>query len=434
MVARNLGSASEIRAEVQKRVLDVLSEQINPAQPTTASSTSADIKKIGLETLDQLLQSSSHSLVVGWEIILEILGSICEPLIKEEILERDAKTDIATSPGSRKRRPAPLIFANDKAGVALVRIAFHSLTLVCDSLPDLSPDHLRLCISTLGRFGRQTDTNIALTAAGSLMWAVSDSIQAKRKVSEDEPVYSALWVFLLLEVLRLCSDSRPEVRVGAIQTLFRTLQLYGATLSLETWDECIWKVVFSLLDALTTIIRSAPSDLSPTIQEEGDANTAWNDSKILALQSTGALFNDFLATKVIQLPSFREIWDKYLHFVEEAFLLDHPHVSASALRSLEKALEATGNIDGELKDLTSFLCEKTWVVCDEMGETIVRRARKPISPSSSEDMDFCAHDQDTFSAFIGVIRALRTRSLAVAGSEWSFEQLSRLIRIIKGEI
>jgi hypothetical protein len=74
----------------------------------------------------------------------------------------------------------------------------------------LSPENLRLCISTLqvGQFGRQADTIIALTAAESLFWGVSDAIQAKRHEADHEPAYSVLWVRLLREILRLCDDPR----------------------------------------------------------------------------------------------------------------------------------------------------------------------------------------------------------------------------------
>jgi hypothetical protein len=41
--------------------------------------------------------------------------------------------------------------------------------------------------------------------------------------------------------------------MGAIQMLFRTLQLYGVTLSLEMWDECVWEVTFPLLDTLSPL-------------------------------------------------------------------------------------------------------------------------------------------------------------------------------------
>jgi hypothetical protein len=43
--------------------------------------------------------------------------------------------------------------------------------------------------------------------------------------------------------------------MGAIQILFRTLQLYGAMLSLDTWDEFVRKVMFPLLDTLPPHMR-----------------------------------------------------------------------------------------------------------------------------------------------------------------------------------
>ena len=91
---------------------------------------------------------------------------------------------------------------------------------MCDGLSALSPENLRLCITTLGQLGRQADTNIVLTVAESLFWGVSDAIQAKQREADHEPAYSALWMHLLLEILCLCVDARPEVRMGAIQTLF----------------------------------------------------------------------------------------------------------------------------------------------------------------------------------------------------------------------
>jgi hypothetical protein len=56
----------------------------------------------------------------------------------------------------------------------------------------------------------------------------------------DREAYSARWVHLLLEILFLCADARPEVRMGSIQTLFRT-QLYVDALMLG----------LDLLDSLT---------------------------------------------------------------------------------------------------------------------------------------------------------------------------------------
>jgi len=66
------------------------------------------------------------------------------------------------------------------------------MTLMCDALAELSPKHLRLCISTLGQFGRQAGTNTALTASESLFWGVSDVIQVKWHKANHEGVNSVL--------------------------------------------------------------------------------------------------------------------------------------------------------------------------------------------------------------------------------------------------
>lgn len=173
---------------------------------------------MGLETLHQILQASGHTLLVGWETIFEVLGSVCRPAPSDP-----ASYLAPPESGPSRGRPPPLGYLQERGYSALIKIAFQCMTLMC----------------------------IALTVAEG----VSDAIQAKRREADHEPAYSALWMHLLLEILRLCADARPEVRMGTIQTLFRTLQLYGATLSLETWDECVRKVTFPLLDKLSPHVR-----------------------------------------------------------------------------------------------------------------------------------------------------------------------------------
>ncbi|KAG8951066.1 hypothetical protein FRC00_007450, partial [Tulasnella sp. 408] len=295
VVPRNISSVGNSQGDIQGRVIDVLSQQVLLEGHVSSLSVVIDIKKLGLETLHKILQSSGHSLVVGWEAIFDMLGSVCQPLaIKSSPLASPSTPTPATLNPKSRLPPLSVTTSFPKGAVILVRIAFQSLTLVCESLDSLTPEQLRLCIRTLGQFGRQQETNIALTAAESLLWGVSDSIQAKRKDVEKEPVYSSLWTFLLLELQGLCNDSRPEVRNGAIQTLFRTLQLYGATLSLETWDDVVWKVILPLLDTLSISVKE--SAVATAVEMEPPTPTPanvlsknpWDESKSLTLQSVGA--------------------------------------------------------------------------------------------------------------------------------------------------
>ncbi|KAF8495991.1 hypothetical protein F5888DRAFT_1804548 [Russula emetica] len=160
---------------------------------------------------------------------------------------------------------------------ALIKIAFQCMALMCDALAALSPEHLRICISTLGQFA---DTNMALTAAVSLFWGISDAIQTKRR------------------------------------------ELYGATLSPGTWDECLWKVTFPLLDTLSPRRRNAltpPSspdaaahaDDVDTLASDSSLSSSSGESKLVALQSIGAITSDLLMWKIMDLPKHNASWPPF---------------------------------------------------------------------------------------------------------------------------
>ncbi|KAJ7449990.1 hypothetical protein B0H11DRAFT_323334 [Mycena galericulata] len=443
IVPRNLTTTGDLQAEVQKRVLDVLAQQVVPDYSVSGGSTttSVELRRMGLETLHQILEASGHTLVVGWETIFEMLASVCKPPPPARTASLDSVSALSSPPSPVLRiKPMPLGLGipSEKSYTALVKIAFQSLTLVCDSVSSLSPAHLRLCISTLGQFGRQADTNIALTAAASLLWSVSDAIQSKRKNAEEEPEYNALWMFLLLEVLGLCTDARPEVRDGAIQTLFRTMQLYGATLSQETWDQCIWKVTFPLLDSLTTEIRHF-AVTSPSRTPEAATTTmpvppeqAWDESKTLALHSIGSILHDFLASKIIRLDSFVKAWDVFVDHIQDTVLLDNRSISPPALRSLEKAVKASSGASPDVRTKVTEIWERVWTMSDTVGDAVVRRGSATVSHAPGAEGPHKPFTQESLVAFLDVIRCTRNTSRALDGVEWPLERLTRLMAILKG--
>ena len=385
---------------------------------------------MGVETLHQILQASGHTLVVGWEIIFQMLESVCRPATPVRSGSVDSLSVLSSTPPSTSRlKSLPLGLGNpsEKSYTALVKIAFQSLTLVCDSVSSLSPEHLRLCITTLGQFGRQADTNIALTAAASLLWSVSDAIQSKRKNVDEEPEYSELWMFLLLEVLGLCTDARSEVRDGAIQTLFRTMQLYGSTLSSETWDQCIWKVTFPLLESLTTEIQSYNESGAGELSKL----QAWDESKILALHSIGSLFNDFLVSKIMFLDSFTKAWDVFVGHVQKSVLLDNRSISAPALRCLEKGIKASASAEGVLKPRLTEILQRVWEAIDVLGSAVLQRS-SPASIPVAEGSPIQPLTQESLVAFVDVIQSTRKTSRTLTGKEWNLEKLTRLMAVLKG--
>jgi hypothetical protein len=427
VVPRNI--AKDSKEDVQKRVIDALSKQII-ADPVwnEASPTRVEVTRMGLEALHEILQLFGHTLLVGWESIFDMLASVCTTITTR--LDIDLSQSAAPSAPSspvKSKRPLALGLASERSYAALVKIAFNSLKLVCDSLSILSLDQLRLCISTIGKFGRQPDTNIALTAAESILWSVSDSIQAKRKESPEEQEWDGIWMFLLLEVLGLCTDGRSAVRVGAIQTLFRTLQLYGATLTLQTWDDCIWKVTFPLLDSISASSRQASIiPMSPAENPETQ-DRAWNDSKILALQSTGAMFSQFLASKIIRLESFEKAWDVFVSSIQDTVLTDSRPVSGPALRCLDVMLQATQDVtESDLEQRRIHISERAWECFRVVGSTVVAEA----SSATTERKDTQPYSQDSLVALVDVLRSTRR---ITDGGEWTIEKLTRMTTILKGQ-
>lgn len=199
---RNINATGELQAQMQLRILEALSQQVIFEVHSIAGAVATDIRKLGLETLHDILQISAHSFVVGWKIVFDMMASVCQQ-------PQQPLSTPAVEPPSAKPRPPPLRpLNNDRGNIVLTRVAFKSLTLVCDAVDTLPPNDLRLCIATIALFGQQSDTNMALTAAESLLWSVSDSIQSKRRDVEKESTYSELWMFLLKELRKLCADER----------------------------------------------------------------------------------------------------------------------------------------------------------------------------------------------------------------------------------
>ncbi|KIK34917.1 hypothetical protein CY34DRAFT_812567 [Suillus luteus UH-Slu-Lm8-n1] len=435
VVPRNLSSTGDLQAIVQRRVLDVLFKQIVPASSDVpATSTNVELRRMGLETLHQILQASGHTFVVGWGSIFEMLGSICKPaaLSRSQSVDSISTVSLQETP---RQKSLPLGYVNDRGYTALVKIAFQSLKLVCDSVSVLSPEDLRLCIKTLGQFGRQADTNIALTAAESLLWSVSDSIQAKRKDAEMEPEYSALWMCLLLEVLGLCTDARHEVRVGAIQTLFRAMQLYGATLTLDTWNDCIWKITFPLLDAISIETRRSASEPGALLNSglaTQSPEHAWDESKSLALQSIGSIISDFLVTKIMRLDSFSKAWSVFVTHVHDTVSLDRRNLSPPALLCLGKVVKALSGADASLQDKVSEAWECVWKACSDMGSMVLQGGRSQLSPGMNTTQPHRAFTQESLVALVDVIRNTRSISLTQMKKEWPLQRLNRLMEILKG--
>ena len=293
----------------QHQVFEVLVKQVDVYPISGTVSVDHDVRSLGYQTLNQILESSGHSLEVGWQTIFGMLNNVCKD-----------STIMDAGPDATPRRPSTL----SKSNANLVRIAFPSLNLICtDFLSSLGPEAIRTCIACLGFFGRQKeDVNITLSAIG-LLWNVSDAVQGTDQQA---------WLYLLTELLELGRDPRLEVRSSAMQTLFRCVELYGGTLSSEMWDEVFWKIISPLLERMSS-----------------------DESSVLLLSSVGSICTTFFPS-LATLDSFEKVYQRVLDSFYAAFCTQAKGVCIAALKALERMLGASVDVPSR----TSFVLGTTW--------------------------------------------------------------------------
>jgi hypothetical protein len=209
----------------------------------------------------------------------------------------------------------------------------------------------------------------------------------------------------------------------------------------------VWKVTFPLLDTLSPHVRrnaltppSSPdtathTDDMDTPASDSSSSSSWDESKVVALQSIGAIMSDFLMSKIIHLPSFSAVWETFVTHIRDAFLLDSRAVSAPALRCLERALKAvtTTAVPSDAEELRTSLVEiweKTWVKCEEIGVVVVRRASVVAQHVNAP----APYTQESLVVFVDVIKCVRSISRTLDGAEWPLQRVSTLMRILKGEL
>jgi hypothetical protein len=156
---------------------------------------------------------------IGWETIFKVLGSVSRPALSDPTSQSDP-----SSPG--RGRPPLLRDLQERGFSALIKISSNCMTLMCDALAALSPEHLRLCISTLGQFGRQAEKNIVSSGASRTRY------RRRGQEVDHEQAYSALWMHLLsllFEILRLCAWARFRPCLGPCSCMVPRLALTRGT-------------------------------------------------------------------------------------------------------------------------------------------------------------------------------------------------------------
>ncbi|CAF3643220.1 unnamed protein product [Fusarium graminearum] len=347
----------EARGEKQLRFFEALRMSLEPLlkgdrEVSLAShSTDIDIHKIILDGLQSIIESNGETLVKGWDIAFEIIGTIF----------------VTREPDHEYRRGSsanPILL--DTRSAKLIRSSFNSLQLICsDFLASLPNSCFLILVDNLYKFCSQDDDlNIALTTV-TFFWVLSDFLSSKNE-SLDIPAEmmqstnpsdlekmaadhehkcsdAALWMLLLLRLTNVTTDDRLELRNSAIQTLLRIFDAYGDRLSSESWSTCVKSVVFKLLSSIEQEIRVLQSGEE---EEADDGDRAeWTETAVVVLNGISSLLANYLDILAVH-PSFDDLWKELLtHFTT---LLDFKvlDINTAIFKALAHILSETNN-DGK---------------------------------------------------------------------------------------
>ncbi|RIA83990.1 hypothetical protein C1645_880206 [Glomus cerebriforme] len=471
----------EIDERIQMQLLVSLSQLVN--NPEKNFQDISKVRRMGLETLNKLLQTSGHSFTYGWSMIFDMIRSVCVISFTNESSEDEVDTASVESISVIDTQSFGV--SNTKTS-GLVRVAFPCLQLICtDFLSLLSPECLKQCINTLGAFGLQMDDlNISLTATG-LLWNVSDFIQIKRAELEKNvqenveqehentkkditieqeieqfiqgelkpQTMNALWMLLLLQLSKICSDTRPEVRNGANQTLFRTIDMNGAVLKTQTWHTCVWKVLFPLLDSVKLaseravkamqqqqLNESAEKISSPQKKEfmvhhsRDTVDKQWDETKVIVLTGISGIFKNFIHM-LVNLDDFEQAWGLLLSHLQDSCLNSSHEVAIASIKSLNTIIQFSDDVySKEFKEKVLSFWQTAWIIWERIGLGMITISDISLptdnnsSPVEISSIELTQFTQDTLTAYIVTFGDL----YSVIHSKFQLDEIRRLLKIIKG--
>lgn len=327
---------------LQQRVIDCLTQQsILDSRATLA--TDIEVRKIALDTIFSILEVYGHNLVLGWNAFFSTFNDACSVDASEET----------------------------KSKLPLIKVSFAALQVICsDLLSKLNLDELSRCIETLVNFCKQDeDVNIALTANGSL-WAITAEINSRSEHGPTQDL-SVLWVRVLSSIRSLAEDERPQVRNGAVSLFFNILEQYGSGLSSTVWSEEI--MLGTLLPMLLSLQQKSHAHTDENAEQDATAQLMgtepsvtkqWQDTQILALNSTGKIVQQVLASKLLD---YQQVLLQLLESLVVAFLQGPSPVSQASIKAFHNVLQAPAM---EERDSTEKFCGLAWQKWCQIGASL----------------------------------------------------------------
>ncbi|KAI1278290.1 endosomal peripheral membrane protein [Xylaria sp. FL0933] len=415
------GQNDETRARVQLRVLQSLRAALGPLEDANriasvaTYATDVDIHKIILEGLKALLDECGETLLSGWDVIFEIIGTIF-------IARRFGPED-----GSDRTAPQGLTTRSPR----LIRSAFSSLQLVCsDFLPSLPKSCFLILVDTLYKFCSQDDDlNIALTTV-TFFWDLSNFLSRKNKAlpitnnlvgdfdeaslvekashAENAASDAALWMLLLIRLTTVTTNDRLDLRNSAIQTLLRIFDAYGDQLSPEAWSICIKSVIFRLMSSIETELQA--------LNESGcDDKTRhdWHDTAVVVLNGISGLLSNYLDVLTVH-PTFNSYWQQLLSHFATLLDLQVLEINTATFKALTQILSHSHN--GSKQNFNKTTIDLAWDLW-----------ARGIPVATGETTDEVVDNQNCLLAYVAALRDV----YRLIQDDLTVERIRRMLTLLR---
>jgi hypothetical protein len=347
--------------EVQTRNLQTLKDQVASLYASdmhTSKSlpiTVIEIHEQSLEVLRNILEQYAETFVDGWHLIFDLISGV---------FQASSQSENANQPSNALERRASAL----PAGPRLVRAAYKSLHLVASDFLSLLPAPCLLSlVNAFSSFASQTqDFNISLTTT-SFFWNVSDFLQSQieqisvdhveASVSEEElaklarhedPSVSrnSLWLLLLLRIVDVTTDSRPEIRNSAVHTLLRIFDAYGQQLSPRAWRLCLNMVIFKMAEGIVGTLLQVKGKQS---QPKPDDFKSWVDTTVVMIKGSSNLVTNFFES-LVRDEHFDESWKRLLRYWQsliDLHILEFSEATFSSLSAILLRVSSAGELSND---------------------------------------------------------------------------------------
>ncbi|KAI2633423.1 hypothetical protein GGS21DRAFT_544107 [Xylaria nigripes] len=412
----------ETRATVQLRILKSLRASLDPLEEqnrvasVTTYVTDIEIHRIILEGLKSLLDECGETLLRGWNVIFEIIGTIFTSRIPGA---ENSPDDHTTLLGLTTRSPK------------LIRFAFGSLQLVCsDFLASLPKSCFLILVDTLYKFCSQDDDlNIALTTV-TFFWDLSNFLSSKNKAlpitndlvgdfddtsliekashAETAASDAALWMLLLIRLTTVSINDKLDLRNSAIQTLLRIFDAYGDQLTPEAWSVCIKAVVFRLLASIEAEMKTLDNAAC-----DEKVRRDWHDTSVVVLNGISNLLSNYLDVLTAH-PTFNSYWQQLLgHF---AVLLDLQvlDINTATFKALTQMLSQSQN--GSKQNFNKTTIDLAWDLW-----------ARGIPVTKLEGSDKAPDNQSCLLAYVAALRDV----YRLIQDDLTVERISRMLTLLR---